>query len=170
MESSFLSGSENLYKYLVSTGMLLIVLTVFYPLKEKQEIEIETIKLEKDVLKLNFEIKDNFKKVNYIKNINKKNNTLKLNGIYVNKLDIINKQNHLNQFELEKKNDEIKKRKSHIKLYNYLFWVFFPIGVFLALYGFIKWFKSKKIDDEILNLDKELKKLEVIKLKKKLGV
>jgi hypothetical protein len=170
MESSFLSGSENLYKYLVSTGMLLIVLTVFYPLKEKQEIEIETIKLEKDVLKLNFEIKDNFKKVNYIKNIKKKNNTLKLNGIYVNKLDIINKQNHLNQFELEKKNDEIKKRKSHIKLYNYLFWVFFPIGVFLALYGFIKWFKSKKIDDEILNLDKELKKLEVIKLKKKLGV
>jgi hypothetical protein len=170
MESSFLSGSENLYKYLVSAGMLLIVLTVFYPLKEKQEIEIETIKLEKDVLKLNFEIKDNFKKVNYIKNIKKKNNTLKLNGIYVNKLDIINKQNHLNQFELEKKNDEIKKRKSHIKLYNYLFWVFFPIGVFLALYGFIKWFKSKKIDDEILNLDKELKKLEVIKLKKKLGV
>ena len=39
METSFLSGSENLYKYLVSVGLLLMVMTVFYPLKEKQEIE-----------------------------------------------------------------------------------------------------------------------------------
>jgi hypothetical protein len=170
MENSFLSGSENLYKYLVSVGMLLMVLTVFYPLKEKQEIEIETIKLEKDVLKLNFEIKDNFKKVKNLKKLKKKNDTLKLNGIYVNKLDVINIQNHLNQFELEKKNDEIKKREKHIKLYNYLFWVFFPLGFLLALYGFIKWLKSKKTDDEILNLDKKLKELEVIKLEKELGV
>ena len=51
METSFLSGSENLYKYLVSVGILLIVLTVFYPLKEKQNIEIKTIGLEKELSK-----------------------------------------------------------------------------------------------------------------------
>ena len=67
METSFLSGSENLYKYLVSVGLLLMVMTVFYPLKEKQEIEISTIKLEKEVLKLNFKIKDNYKKVKELK-------------------------------------------------------------------------------------------------------
>ena len=43
METSFLSGSENLYKYLVSIGLLLIVLTVFYPLKEKQDLEVSRI-------------------------------------------------------------------------------------------------------------------------------
>lgn len=168
METSFLSGSENLYKYLVSVGLLLMVLTVFYPLKEKQEIEIETIKLEKEVLKLNFKIKDNHKKVKELKELKKKNDTLNLNGIYVNKLDDINLENNLNQFELEKKNDEIKKRVKHIKLYNLLFWIFFPLGLFLAFYGFLKWLKSKKTDDAISNLDKRLKELEVRKMEKDL--
>lgn len=57
--SNFFAGSENLYKYLVSIGMLLIVLTVYYPLKEKQELEILKIKLEEDVQVLNFKIKEN---------------------------------------------------------------------------------------------------------------
>ena len=57
--SNFFAGSENLYKYLVSIGMLLIILTVYYPLKEKQELEILKIKLEEDVQILNFNIKEN---------------------------------------------------------------------------------------------------------------
>ena len=54
METSFLSGSENLYKYLVSIGLLLIVLTVFYPLKEKQDLEVSRISIEKEALILNY--------------------------------------------------------------------------------------------------------------------
>jgi hypothetical protein len=168
METSFLSGSENLYKYLVSVGLLLMVMTVFYPLKEKQEIEISTIKLEKEVLKLNFKIKDNYKKVKELKKVMLKIDTLKLNATYVNKLDEINIGNHLNQIEIEKKNDEIKKRNTHITLYNYLFWGFFPLGFLLALYGFLKWLKSKKTDDAISKLDKKIKELEIRKLEKDL--
>lgn len=49
METSFFSGSENLYKYLVTVGTLIIVLTVYYPLKEKQELEVLSIKIENDL-------------------------------------------------------------------------------------------------------------------------
>jgi hypothetical protein len=53
-------------------------------------------------------------------------------------------------------------------LYNYLFWGFFPLGFLLALYGFLKWLKSKKTDDAISKLDKKIKELEIRKLEKDL--
>lgn len=161
METSFLSGSENLYKYLVSVGILLIALTVFYPLKEKQNIEIKTIGLEKELSKLNLKIKDNYKKV-----LELKKDTISIPKEKIEEIEKINLENHLNQIEVEKSNDEIKKRKKHISLYYKLFWIFFPLGIILTIYGFFKWLKSKKTDDEILKLEKRLKELEVEKLER----
>ncbi len=65
METSFFSGSENLYKYLVTIGLLLIVLTVIYPLKEKQDLEILKITLEKDAKALSYKIKETSKILHY---------------------------------------------------------------------------------------------------------
>lgn len=61
MENNFFSGSENLYKYLVTIGILMLVLTIYYPLKEKQELEILKINLKSELRVLNLEIKSLFK-------------------------------------------------------------------------------------------------------------
>ena len=158
--SNFFAGSENLYKYLVSIGMLLIVLTVYYPLKEKQELEILKIKLEGEVEILNFKIKEN--KIN-VQNLQ---NKIGKNGADLSKLDalnIINKinyDNHINHFECEQKYSEIKARQNSIKLYNILFWIFLPIGIIVTLFGFIRWYIVKQNDDRIAELNVQKLQLE----------
>lgn len=160
METNFLSGSENLYKYLVSVGLLLVVLTVFYPLKEKQEIQIETICLEKDLAVLNHKIKDNYSRVQSLK----KDSTNR-NIEIIKVIEKLNFENHISQIKAENKRTEINERNIHISLYDKLFWIFFPIGVILIVFGFFKWLNSKKTDDAILSLEKQIKELEVKKLK-----
>ena len=165
METSFLSGSENLYKYLVSIGLLLIVLTVYYPLKEKQELEVSRISIEKEALILNYQMKETAKDVQNIKSDIKTLNDTELVESKLMNIDNLIKQRQISQFELEQKYEEINTRKNHIKLYNALFWVFFPIGVVIAIFGFYKWLKSKTVDDAILELEKEKLELEIDKLK-----
>ncbi|MBT30743.1 MAG: hypothetical protein CMO01_13875 [Thalassobius sp.] len=164
METSFMTGSENLYKYLVSIGLLLIVMTVYYPLKEKQNLEISRINTEKDAYVLNYELK---KLVEEVDNLKKSIKPLEKDNIpetKVKELFNLNHKSQISQFELERKYEEIETRKKHIKLYNCLFWVFFPIGIVLTCFGFIKWLNSKSIDDEILKLEKKKLELEISKL------
>ncbi|EJL64980.1 hypothetical protein [Flavobacterium sp. CF136] len=154
MENSFFSGSENLYKYLVTVGILLITLTVYYPLKEKQELEILTIKIKNELKILEFKINDNKKNVDILKNAK--------SGITSSSLILIQKsqyENSINQISCENKFLELESRKFYIIIYGIVFWLFFPLGVFLIFYGFKKWNSTKKIDDEIRALEK--KKLEV---------
>jgi len=164
METSFLSGSENLYKYLVSIGLLLIVLTVFYPLKEKQDLEVSRISIEKEALILNYQIKEASKDVQNLKSKVKSLTDKELIENKLNDIDNLIKQSQISQFELEQKYEEINTRKKHIKLYNVLFWIFFPIGVVITFFGFYKWLKSKTVDDGILELEKKKLELEIDKL------
>ena len=46
-----------------------------------------------------------------------------------------------------------------------MFIIFFPLGILLTIYGFVKWKKSKKYDDNILKLENEKLEIEVEKLK-----
>lgn len=165
METSFFSGSENLYKYLVTMGLLLMVLTVYYPLKEKQELEIVKIQLENDVKSLNYKIKENAKSVNNLRVSISKGGTTIENKELLQAIDKLNNDNHLSQIESEKKFAETTIRAKYIKLYNVLFWLFFPIGIFLTVFGFIKWKNSKKFDDNILKLENEKLEIEVERLK-----
>lgn len=167
METSFFSGSENLYKYLVSIGILLIVLTVYYPLKEKQGLEIINVQLENDVKILNFKIKENSKNLKNLQVSFAKNGTTDDNMELLKEIDRLNNNNHFGQIESEKKYSEIIIRTKHIRLYRCLFWVFFPIGILLISFGFFKWNKVKKYDDNILKLENEKLELEVKKMKKK---
>lgn len=165
MESSFFSGSENLYKYLVTIGLLLIVMTVYYPLKEKQELEILTIKIENDLEVLKYKIKENEKSVNRLnKRIKIKGNSVATN-LVIDDLDKLNQQNFINQLNIEKKYNEIKTRRGYITIYHWMFWIFFPIGIMLTIWGFIKWKSAKKYDDNILKLENEKLELEVKKLR-----
>lgn len=163
--SNFFAGSENLYKYLVSIGMLLIVLTVYYPLKEKQELEILKIKLEEDVQVLNFKIKENQTNVlNLQVKIGQNSPDIqKLESLNV--IDKINYDNHINHIECKQKYLEIKARQNYIKLYNILFWVFLPTGVIITLFGFIRWYIVKRVDDEMTKLNFRKLQLEVEQLK-----
>ena len=148
--SNFFAGSENLYKYLVSIGMLLIVLTVYYPLKEKQELEILKIKLEEDVQILNFRIKENQINILNLQDRVEQNNT---DIESLNAIEKINHDNHINHIECKQKYSEIIARQSYIKLYNMLLWIFLPTGVIITLFGFIRWYRVKRIDDKMVKLN-----------------
>jgi len=166
--TNFFTGSENLYKYLVSIGMMLIVLTVYYPLKEKQKLEILKIELEGEVKILNYQIKENLKNVNILQaNIN-------INGAKAKELESlaeieeINNENNIRHIECEQKHAEIEARKKQITLYNTLFWIFLPIGIIITALGFICWYKVKRVDDSTAKLNAEKLQLEVDRLRKDL--
>jgi len=167
METNFLSGSENLYKYLVTMGLLLIVMTVYYPLKEKQELELNIINTEQEAVTLNYNIKSVARTVNSLKNNVKSLKQDKDIKITIKNIENLLNENQISQYKLEMKYKEIKARKNHIKFYNILFWIFFPIGVLLTIFGFIKWLKSKIVDDEILKLEKRKLELEINELEDK---
>lgn len=165
MESSFFSGSENLYKYLVSIGLLLIVLTVYYPLKEKQELEIKVIQLEIGVKTLNHSIVENQKNAKLLQLFISKNGKTNESLEKLNNIERLNNENHINQLQTESKFSEILVRQKYINLYNILFWIFFPIGILLTLFGFIKWNIVKKYDDNIMKLESEKLEIEVKNLR-----
>lgn len=98
--------------------MLLIILTVYYPLKEKQELEILKIKLEEDVQILNFNIKENQINILNLQDRVKQNNA---DIKSLNVIEKINHDNHINHIECKQKYSEIAARQSYIKLYNILF-------------------------------------------------
>lgn len=165
METSFFSGSENLYKYLVTIGLLLIVLTVAYPLREKQELEILKTTLENEAKTLSYKISENNKNVTILNTLILKNGNTAENIKTISEIDKRNQENNISQIESEKKLTEIEIRSRYIRYYNWMFWIFFPIGIALAIFGFIKWKKAKKNDDTKQELELEKLKLELEKMK-----
>ena len=153
MENSFFSGSENLYKYLVTVGILLMVLTVYYPLKEKQDLEVLSIKTKNELKILEYKIDRNSK---YVTLLNERKNGVSFE--IAEEVRKIQYDNEIKQIELTNKVTELETRNSYIQLYKIIFWIFFPLGILLIIYGFIKWYKSKRVDDDIRQLEK--KKLE----------
>ncbi|HAY3562376.1 hypothetical protein KRE43_08575 [Elizabethkingia meningoseptica] len=162
MESNFFSGSENLYKYLVSIGILMLVLTIYYPLREKQELEILKIGLQSELKVLNLELKENKIKINDLsKFINNKNiDESQKKQIFT---EITQKQhsNEIKQMGVDGKILELQNREKYINIYNKLFWIFITLGFILVFYGFVKWHESKKIDDQKSKLEAELLELKV---------
>lgn len=162
MESNFFSGSENLYKYLVTIGILMLVLTIYYPLKEKQELEILRINLKSELKVLNLEIKDNNKNVNELtKYVTQKNiSETQKNKLFL-EISQNQKTNEIKQIKADGKLVEIKNRDKYIKIYDNLFWVFIFTGSVFIVVGFIKWYNSKKVDDSKCKIEVELLKLKL---------
>lgn len=162
MESNFFSGSENLYKYLVTIGILMLVLTIYYPLKEKQELEILKINLKSELKVLNLEIKDNNKNViELTKYITQKNISESQRSKLFLEISQNQKANEIKQIKADGKLIEIKNRDKYINIYDNLFWAFILTGSAFILFGFFKWYNSKKVDDSKCELEVELLKLKL---------
>ena len=161
MESSFFSGSENLYKYMVTIGMLLVAMTVYYPLKEKQELEIQEIELNSQVESLKIKIDENKKDIKVIES--KKHDKSHVNNKFSD-VKKMHRENRVSQIDSENKFRIIESKQKYIGYYNVIFWIFFPVGILLISYGFFKWYKSKTIDDEKSSLEKTKLELEIKKL------
>lgn len=162
MESNFFSGSENLYKYLVSVGALMMILSVYYPLNERQQLEIVKINLNSDVKSLDYDIKENQKKIEKLKK--ELSNTAILPEKKRELLDHIkvsHKANMLKQIKSEAKVEEIDKREDYIGIYKWIFYICFPLGAIISAWGFWQWKKAKKDEDEKCRLERELLQIQV---------
>lgn len=167
MESNFFSGSENLYKYLVSIGILMLVLTIYYPLKEKQSLEILKIELESELKTIYYALDENEKKALNLAEKIKNNEIAKENkSQLLIELRRNQKENELNQIKADGKLKEIETRNLFIRYYNIIIWIFAPLGLFLVIYGFINWRTAKKNEDEKCEIEKEILKLTLEKEKR----
>ena len=157
MESNFFSGSENLYKYLVSIGILMLVLTIYYPLKEKQSLEILKIELLSELKTIEYSVDENEKKaINLSNRVNKNEINESQKTIFLSEIKKAQNENELNKIKADAKVEEIETRNNYITYYNIIIWIFAPLGLFLVIYGFVNWRKSKINDDAKSQIEKEL--------------
>ncbi|MFY7846922.1 hypothetical protein [Chryseobacterium gambrini] len=160
METSFFSGSENLYKYLVSIGILMLVLTIYYPLKEKQSLEILKIELLKELKTIEYSVTKNENKAILLsKKVSKNEIDENQKSQYLQEIKTKQIENEINKIKADAKLEEIETRNNYIIYYNIIIWIFAPLGLFLVVYGFLNWRKSKKNDDEKATIEKDLLKL-----------
>ena len=66
------SSAENLYKFLFINGTILVILSMFYPLQQKNEIKVQTIEFNKNVDLVNYEIESQSKTVEKFKSKSKR--------------------------------------------------------------------------------------------------
>lgn len=162
MENSFFSGSENLYKYLVSIGILLLVLTIYYPLQQKQDLEILKINLESDLKILNKDIKENKQNVdNLLKHLKDKNIKSDEKRKVFSTIKSKQKENEINEIKTNSKLEEIKNREYYIGLYKNLFWISIIVSIILIVFGFFRWIIAKKNEDKKLDCETKLLELKL---------
>ena len=141
----------------------MVALTVYYPLKEKQELELQEIKLNSKIESLTLKIHENKKHIEIIENKKKKSLDVIDEFVEIKKMHL---ENLISQIESKNNFKIIESKQKYIKYYNIIFWIFFPLGIFFIGYGFVKWHKSKKIDDEKSALEKTKLELEIKKLER----
>ena len=149
---------------MLTMSISLIVLAVYYPLKEMQELEIKAIELEIEAKALNRSIVENKKNVIRLQEYISKNGKSDKSNSRLSEIKKLNSENYISQLQTERKHSEIQVRKRYVKYYNIIFWIFFPIGVLLTIFGFTKWNSTKKYDDNILKLQNEKLEIEVDRL------
>lgn len=164
MESSFFSGSENLYKYLVSIGILMLVLTIYYPLKEKQNLEILKAQLLSELKIIEYAVDQNEKEAIFLRNkVSRKNLNVGQKNAALNEIKKVQVDNELNKIKADAKIQEIEIRRNYIKYYNIIIWLFAPLGFFLIFYVFINWRKSRINEDLKSKIEKDLLDLKLEK-------
>jgi len=92
ISSLFSWNTDNLFKFLFINGIILVVLSLFYPLQKKQELELEKIKYDQKVDLINLKIS---KLKNEIEVFNKNSKVIEL------KINTLSKQTKSLKFENE---------------------------------------------------------------------
>lgn len=171
------SSAENLYKFLFINGTILIILSMFYPLQQKNEIKIKTIEYNKNVEILNYNIDNQKNDVESFKAKSKKTiafldslsqNRNEQNALIIQKkkaeynkeldsIQSIQKTIRLNDIKLNSEKEKILELQKQAKTYsNYSIFFLIIGGVFFVI-GIIGWSKATKVLDKIKK--QELKKI-----------
>ncbi|WP_339874688.1 hypothetical protein [Olleya marilimosa] len=171
------SSAESLYKFLFINGTILVLLSMFYPLQQKNEIDRLRIDFNKDVELLNFEISKlennietlkhsssrSVKKVDSLKTINTVSAIKKAEKIvldYNKTLDsIILLKREFDISKIKRNSDKQKidlllKQANKYEDYSSSFLV---LGAFFFIIGFIGWSRATLVLDKIKR--EELRKL-----------
>ncbi len=173
------SSAENLYKFLFINGTVLVILSMFYPLQQKNEIKIRTIDFNKNVDILNYKIelhkayvikfKKNSKKlIVFLDSISRRRTPKNICVIektkikYNQELDSINsiQQNiELNQIKLEAEKNKIEELKKQAEIYSDYSFYFLIAGILFCVIGVLGWGARTRTLDKIRS--KELKKISI---------
>lgn len=177
--ASFLN-TDNLYKFLFSGGIFMIVFSLFYPIEKKQLLELEINNFNKQAELLNNDINSLNIEVNRLKTTSKE--TLKTleklektknaaNQHQVSKEISIIKDKYnktffriksyqqetiLKSINLKYNKSKIEIMQNHVETFNFYSWFLLIFGVLFAVVGLKYWFKSTQ-NTEKLKL-KELNK------------
>lgn len=162
MESNFFSGSENLYKYLVSIGLLMVVFSIYYPQNERQILLISTVNIRAEQKAMAYEIDINQKYVNQIKDQlkDKKIDSLSHKKLLAQAREATDRIMY-KQLKLDGKVAEVEVRESYITFYKWVVIFAIPVGLFLMFWGFFKWRIARKNEDSICELEKTLLELQI---------
>tara|TARA_R110002033_G_scaffold153429_1_gene189929 strand:+ start:3870 stop:4406 length:537 start_codon:yes stop_codon:yes gene_type:complete len=171
MDFSSLLKADNPYKFFFLTGAFLIVFSLYYPFEQRQEIELkknnvdliytklsieakylsEEIKINKDKSFLLIQSLDsliNVKKAHPKKSktisdiINKKKN--EFNDLF-DKLQLKEYNLNIKSIDAEYKKSEIDIYEKYLKRFRLFSYVIIAVGLFLFIWGGIKWFKEHKM-------------------------
>ena len=173
------SSAENLYKFLFINGTILVILSMFYPLQQKNEIKIKTIEYNKNVEILNYKISNQKNTVQdfnlkskrtlaYLDSISKNRNEkssliiAQKKSEYNKELDSINSiqyQIKLNNIKLNSEKEKILELQGQAKTYSNYSIFFLIIGGVFFIIGIIGWSKATNVLDKIKK--QELKKIEL---------
>jgi hypothetical protein len=160
LSSLFSWNTDNLFKFLFINGIVLVVISLFYPLQKQQELELEKIKYDQKVDLLNLKISNLKKEVLDFYTISGKDESKikslkslpqsKINDLKIKDLKIRFNQTYKILSDLREKlkieNINIKGDKSKIKLLikhadeyrKYSNW-FLRVGLFSFITGLIGW-------------------------------
>lgn len=174
MYPSFLPGADNLSKYLLTIGFVLVFFVIVYPLQKEQKLKLDALNLLMEEELLQQDISGIIGKIDELKKdsveLNSSISSLKFrlvnttfqDSLAIEKLILDKKQVFTKKIEdvelitesLQKKSVkldfEIKKQnevRAQISSYVWLEWIFMSIGVIFILLGFRFWLSSTYVDE-----------------------
>ncbi|WP_310595111.1 hypothetical protein [Flavobacterium sp.] len=178
MSSLFSWNTDNLFKFLFINGIVLVVISLFYPLQKQQELELEKIKYDQKVELINIKISnlknemetfnltskaielkiDSLKKISINLNTSNKIKTLKeqFNSTF-NNIDKLKKDIEIEELNIKSDKAKIKILIKHAEEYRqYSNW-FFRAGLISFFIGLIGWSWMTLVNESFKK--EELKKI-----------
>lgn len=174
------SSAENLYKFLFINGIILVLVSMFYPLKQKHDIELKVSNYNNRVEILNYKIKSQKESIIYFKkksnktiktldSLSKENKAKHVSVITNTKIDFnraldsmkfIKRRLDLNNLELQGDKKSIKILINQAKTYEEIscYLLYFGIGSFLV--GLWGWSRATNVLDKIKRAELDNLKLE----------
>ena len=168
--SGILSESDNLWKYLFTVGVLLIAISILYPLKQSETIDLRIIDLYTDSKSLDLKIKhlkedtESYnsylniatKELDSLKSIQNQAKVLTRIGnieseMATDRKIIKNKIRDLQLLVIENqgKEDYIVELKKHSSNYKKFFYLGFILGIILLIWGLYKWLMATIASDKL---------------------